>query len=236
MIKWLMMTERQSEILNRVVRQYIRMAQPVSSQSLRDRKGLDVSSATIRNEMQKLTDEGYLLQPHTSAGRVPTDKGYRFFVDSFLEEGLRETQVQMEKQVRDILKFTHDLTRFLADHSSGLALGYLSGEKILWKEGWSEIFREPEFKEDDMAPKFAQMLEDFEKSIDDFLFEDSPEIKTYIGSENPFSKTRDFGLVMGSCRFPGRERGFLMITGPKRMAYDRNISLIDSVIKFLNRS
>ena len=229
-----MMTDRQSEILNRVVREYIRAAQPVSSQSLRDRRGLNVSSATIRNEMQKLTDDGYLLQPHTSAGRVPTDKGYRFFVDSLFEKEIKDMRVEMERQMKDAIKLTHDLTRFLADHSSNLALGYLSGEKILWKEGWGDIFREPEFKEADTASKFTQMLEDFEGRIDEVLSENSPGIKVYIGGENPFSKNRDFGVVMGQCRFPRKERGFLMIAGPKRMAYDKNITLMDSVIKFLD--
>jgi transcriptional regulator of heat shock response len=132
------------------------------------------------------------------------------------------------------LRFAHNLTRFLAEHSSGLALGYLVQEKILWKEGWGEIFREPEFKEGDTATRFARMLEDFEEGIDDISFDDSPCIRVYIGGENPFSRSGDFGLVMGQCRFPKKEKGLLMIAGPKRMAYDRNISLMDSIIKFLN--
>jgi transcriptional regulator of heat shock response len=229
-----MMTERQSEILNRVVREYVRMAQPVSSQFLREKKVLAVSSATIRNEMQRLTDEGYLFQPHTSAGRVPTDKGYRFFVDSLLEREIREMKVEMEERFENAIRFTHELTRFLAEHSSSLALGYLPEEKILWREGWGEIFREPEFREKDAAVRFARMLEDFERGIDEMLFEEGSAIKVYIGRENPFSKTRDFGLVIGQCCFPKKEKGFLVIAGPKRMAYDKNITLMDSVIKFLN--
>ncbi len=229
-----MMTERQSEILNRVVREYVRMAQPVSSQFLREKRSLAVSSATIRNEMQKLTDEGYLFQPHTSAGRVPTDKGYRFFVDTLFEKEIGKMKIEMEKRFESAIHFTHELTKFLAEHSSNLALGYLPEEKILWREGWGEIFREPEFRERDAAARFARMLEDFEKRIDEMLSEEGPGIKVYIGRENPFSKTRDFGLVIGQCRFPQKENGFLVIAGPKRMAYDKNITLMDSVIKFLN--
>src|SRR4030042_6643044 len=75
------LTERQEKILDIALREYVATAQPVSSQELLKKHDFGVSPATIRNEMQKLTDKGYLLQPHTSAGRIPTDKGYRFFVN-----------------------------------------------------------------------------------------------------------------------------------------------------------
>ncbi len=74
-------TERQEKILNKVLQEYIKSAQPVSSQLLEKKYDFGISPATIRIEMQKLTDKGFLYQPHTSAGRVPTDKGYRLFVD-----------------------------------------------------------------------------------------------------------------------------------------------------------
>ena len=78
--------KRQKEILNSVIEEYINSAQPVSSQLLEKKYDFGICPATIRIEMQKLTDKGFLCQPHTSAGRVPTDKGYRFFVDNLLEK------------------------------------------------------------------------------------------------------------------------------------------------------
>ena len=83
-------TKRQEKILNSVIKEYIRFALPVSSQSLEEKYNFDVSPATLRNEMQVLSDLDYLLQPHTSAGRIPTDKGYRFFVNQIFEKGLPE--------------------------------------------------------------------------------------------------------------------------------------------------
>ena len=74
------LTERQKLVLALVIRDYIESAQPVGSRHLVDHYGLDVSSATVRNEMQSLTELGLLRQPHTSAGRVPTEEGYRYFV------------------------------------------------------------------------------------------------------------------------------------------------------------
>jgi heat-inducible transcriptional repressor len=82
-----MLDERKSAILSAVVQEYITTALPVGSSHIADAPGIRVSPATIRNEMAVLEQEGYLIQPHTSAGRIPTDKGYRFFVDQLTAPG-----------------------------------------------------------------------------------------------------------------------------------------------------
>jgi len=82
-----MLDERKTAILSAVVQEYITTAQPVGSSHIADAPGIRVSSATIRNEMAVLEQEGFLVQPHTSAGRIPTDKGYRFFVDHLTSPG-----------------------------------------------------------------------------------------------------------------------------------------------------
>ena len=81
-----MLDDRKAAILSAVVQEYIETAQPVGSGLIADAPGVAVSSATVRNEMASLEEQGYLAQPHTSAGRVPTDKGYRFFVDQIRED------------------------------------------------------------------------------------------------------------------------------------------------------
>jgi len=80
------LTERQKLILSLIVHEHTRTAQPVGSKSMVDQFGLQMSSATIRNEMAALTEKGYLRQPHTSAGRVPTEEGYRFFVSNLVQQ------------------------------------------------------------------------------------------------------------------------------------------------------
>ena len=75
------MDDRKLEVLRAIVSDYVQTREPVGSKALVERHRLDVSPATIRNDMAVLEDEGYLIQPHTSAGRIPTDKGYRLFVD-----------------------------------------------------------------------------------------------------------------------------------------------------------
>lgn len=111
-----MLDERKASILRAVVEEYIQTAQPVGSGHVATAPGVRVSPATVRNEMAVLEDEGYLHQPHTSAGRVPTDKGYRFFVDSLSEPGrlgAAETQ-----QVRAFFERAHgEIEQMLADTS-----------------------------------------------------------------------------------------------------------------------
>jgi len=76
-----MLTDRRRHILRLIVEDYIDGALPVSSDAIARKMAVPVSSATVRNEMAALEDEGYIVQPHTSAGRVPSDKGYRYFVE-----------------------------------------------------------------------------------------------------------------------------------------------------------
>jgi transcriptional regulator of heat shock response len=215
-----MITDRQADILDEIIREYIKLAAPVSSHSLKKKKGLDVSSATIRNEMQKLTDEGYLCQPHISAGRVPTDKGYRFFVNQLFEHFPKSAETLMD--IEDQL-FIREITRSLSKESSSLVLGYSAADKIFWKEGWQDIFEEPEFQEPGLAAAFVKMIDDLEENIGEMLL---PEIQVYIGGENPFSKIRDFSIIAS-----GFDGGVFAILGPKRMSYDKNINLMQKIWK-----
>lgn len=116
-----MLDERKTAILRAVVQEYITTAQPVGSTHIANAPGVRVSSATVRNEMAVLEQEGYLAQPHTSAGRIPTDKGYRFFVDNLVEpHGLAAAQAEQVKAFfnrahGELEQMLHDTSRLLAD-------------------------------------------------------------------------------------------------------------------------
>ncbi len=115
-----MLDERKAAILRAVVEEYIQTAQPVGSASVTRAHGMGVSPATVRHEMGTLERDGYLVQPHTSAGRVPTDKGYRFFVDHLVPSAhLDEAHAE---QIRTFFASAHgELERMLADTSKFLA-------------------------------------------------------------------------------------------------------------------
>jgi len=231
------LTERQSEILKRIVEEYIDSAEPVSSKLLEKEHRFDVCPATIRIEMQKLTDRGFIFQPHTSSGRVPTDKGYRFFVDSLFgerEEKLDGFEIDewFDEEAEDTVKFIQSLTSKLASASQALVLNHLKREKLFWKDGWEEILKEPEFQEKKYIANFVDFLRNFEKNIDEF--EGEAGIKIYIGKESPLPKSRDFSIISSKYFLPEeKEEGFLAIIGPKRMNYDRNVGIVNSLIKLL---
>ncbi len=233
-------TERQGKILNSLIKDYIDLAEPISSEFLEKEHDFGICPATIRIEMQKLTDKGYLLQPHTSAGRVPTDKGYRFFVDRLIGkeelgfEDISEFEKTLNEEGQDIFRFADHLVKTLAETSSNFSLLHLLNEDISWKEGWGEVIRQPEFKERDFIAGFNDFLEDFEKGIDNLGLDS--EIKIFIGKEIPFSKARDFSIMVSRCRLPKGKEGIVSILGPKRMAYDRNINLINSLTELLEHS
>jgi heat-inducible transcriptional repressor len=121
-----MLDDRKSKILKALVEEYIRSGEPVSSQSVLSRSGLDVSSATVRNDLARLESYGFVVQPHTSAGRVPTDQGYRFYVDHLAPARLREATREridtffreVHKQISDMLRdtshFVNELTAYPA--------------------------------------------------------------------------------------------------------------------------
>lgn len=233
--------ERQKEILNSIVEEYIASAQPVSSQLLERGYNFGICPATIRIEMQKLTDKGFLFQPHTSAGRVPTDKGYRFFVDELLKEKFLDSEKDFEiedwfeKEIEDSLKFVQKITKNLALASSSLTLSYLLSRDFLWKEGWEKIFREPEFKDFNYSSHFVEMVNNFEKEIESFFSENLLKPKIYIGKENPLPRAKDFSIIISKCHFPQSQEGILALLGPKRMSYQRNIGLINSLMKLLEK-
>ena len=228
-------SDRQREILLRIVQEYINSARPVSSRLIEAKYNLGICSAAIRIEMQRLTEMGFIFQPHTSAGRVPSDKGYRFFVDNLLDEGALETEDISEiknifqKKQKNIFGLAEEVARFLAQRSAGLVVLEILKGGFFWKEGWEEIVREPEFERRDILLEFTELLKDFEKEIKRLKPKRFPMV--YIGQECPFSKGRNFSIILTRCCFYKSQEIVISLLGPKRMNYNRNIGLIYSLAK-----
>jgi heat-inducible transcriptional repressor len=155
----------------------------------------------------------------------------------FPEKRVLKEIKKIEREIEDILKFSQQITKILASFSSNLAVSYLLDKKIFWKEGWEEILSEPEFENADFMKDFITMVQDFEKHIEDFVFggDQKQKIKVYIGREVPFSRSKDFSLIISQSKIPPKKRATLAILGPKRMAYQKNIGLINSVVNILER-
>jgi len=232
---------RQKDILETIVEQYIKAAEPVPSGELERKGDFGIRPAMLRIEMEKLEKAGYLSQPFVSAGRIPTDKAYRLFVNNLLIR--KEQRIGHKRSTEKIKQFTgakedrpkatQELTRIISELTSSLVLSYLPEENLFFKEGWSQIIREPEFENSHVFESFVRMIDSWEKDIIPEM-DFSGEIKIFIGKENPSQKSQDFSAIAGNLLLPDKERGVMAIFGPKRMKYDRNINIINSIINIFS--
>ncbi|HFC36348.1 MAG TPA: hypothetical protein ENJ49_01585 [Candidatus Moranbacteria bacterium] len=234
------MKTRQEKILQSVVEEYTLTAVPVGSRVLVEKYGIDASPATIRNEMAELEKNGYLYQPHISAGRIPTDKGYRYFVEKLMK-GKDLTKREQQKMRQELLKLKAQnvrLAKTTAKLLSGLS-GNLAISGILDKNefadfGMSELLDEPEFQELDEVCRLAETLdyidEMFEKVSSELLEGDT---KIFIGEENPIKNISGCSMMVSPYKLKTGERGVLALIGPKRMKYAKNKSLLEYLRKML---
>jgi heat-inducible transcriptional repressor len=221
------MTERQSLILRAVVEQYAEVASPVGSSLLA--KVFGVSSATIRAEMAELEKLGFIMQPHTSAGRIPTDKGYRFYVNTVSDspETALERRAERaltarveggglpERTIRNTVDTLVDLT-----HNLGLAT---IGNQ-LYMSGLSNLFGQPEFSTGNQAREVARLLDNLEP----WLHEAAPNkpLSVYIGSENPIGRNSGCSLIISRFRSPYSDHSYIGVLGPTRQSYRGTMGLV----------
>ncbi|MGB4759390.1 MAG: transcriptional regulator [Candidatus Saccharimonadales bacterium] len=222
------MTERQKAILSAVVEQYAEVASPVGSTLLA--KLFQVSSATIRAEMAELERLGYITQPHTSAGRIPTDKGYRFYVNQISEAsqpGLPEGRAERalsarassgglpERTIRNTVDTLVELT-----HNLGLAT---IGNQ-LYMSGLSNLFGQPEFIRSGQVQEIAKLLDNLEP----WLKEAAPNepLSVYIGHENPIGKNAGASLIISRFRSPYSDHSYIGVLGPTRQSYRDVMTLV----------
>src|SRR3972149_5581815 len=150
------LTERQKQLLREIIESYIETGVPVGSETIEKESNMGVSPATIRNEMVKLTALGYLRQPHTSAGRIPTSMGMKFYVDQLMEE--RSLSLQDEVSIKEELgeqkehfnKLLRHTAKVLADQTHSLALA-TDEENDVYAAGMANILDMPEFYDIDIT-------------------------------------------------------------------------------------
>jgi len=228
-----MLSERQEQIIKSLVREYIKTAEPVSSKFLAEKYDFGICPSAIRIEFQSLIRDGFLEQPHTSAGRVPTDKAYRFFVDSLKEKREERIEEELEyiiKGVEDKFRMASEIAKFIADNSSNFVNLYFAKEGLNLKEGLDELFKGPEAKDESFVNSFVNFLTNFEKNID--KLQGDSKTKVFIGKENPIAKSKDMTMICSECNLPS-QKVFITILGPRRMDYEKNIKLINSLNKVL---
>lgn len=229
-----MLSERQQKILQAIVEQYAEVASPVGSSLLA--KVFNVSSATIRAEMADLERKGYITQPHTSAGRIPTDKGYRHYVNDVQgqtqlaapkrAERALSARVQdaglPEQTIRNAVDTLVELT-----HNLGIAT---IGDQ-LYMSGLSNLFGQPEFINRGQVREVARLLD----NLQPWLREAAPNepLSVYIGHENPIGRGAGCSLIISRFRSPYSDHSYIGVLGPTRQSYKGTMGLVERAGKTL---
>ena len=228
------MTERQRQILSQIIEEYAETAAPVGSVILA--KLFGVSSATIRAEMARLEALGMIAQPHTSAGRVPTDAGYRFYVNNLentedlskVDRGAHALEVRVNSQSRADTAIRRAVDS-LVELTGNLGLATIDGQ--LYLSGISQLFTQPEFGDTRRVQAVAKLLDNLEP----WLMEASPgeALNIFIGQENPIGKNSEVSLIISKFRSPFSDRSYIGVLGPTRQNYVKVMSLVKQAGRML---
>ncbi len=221
------MESRQAQLLNLVIEKYGATAEPVGSRFLVDSEELDYSEATVRNELRELEEQGYLTHPHTSAGRIPTLKGYQHYLKTinFSELKLPESEAKiLEKSfsVDDEYEQAHkNIAKTLVDLSNETVIVAFSSDFVYYT-GLARLFQKPDFIDRELIANVSEVFDRCEEVIPRFFDEVSREPKFFLGSEHPFGEM----LSVISMRFGKNGGSLIALLGPQRMDYKHNYELM----------
>jgi len=232
---------RRQKILEAIIESFIEHALPVGSKHLTESYNFQVSSATIRNEMAALEREGYITQPHTSAGRVPTNRAYRMLVNQLkaqksLNEQVHRDLLQIRKQyyLKKAKEKLYDTVSILAMATDNVSFATIPAKNRYFYIGISNILRKPEFMtEPEKVTKVVEILEnDLTNVLSDMDITDDGAI--YIGEENLLPEFQSCSLMALPYSYEGFE-GIMGILGSTRMNYAYSMAALRAAVQLLNQ-
>ena len=243
-------TDRQSQILDFIISEYVKTAKPVGSSVVAEKSGLNLSPATIRSVMNELEDNGLLAQLHTSGGRVPTDKAYRYYVNNIIEnyqlipkdKDKAKIESAISRAGNDPREVNKNIAKILSELSDNLIIVKMDEGDDFIKVGLSNLFNMPEFREFDRAFRLTNFFDGFDDmfaSIERQMFAQLsqviPEIRIFIGGESPVRGASDETIMCAKYPLPRRVTGSLTLIGPTRMDYEKNLALIKYTVYYLTQ-
>ncbi|MBI4133584.1 hypothetical protein HY478_03145 [Candidatus Uhrbacteria bacterium] len=221
------LSPREIKLLNVVIREYTRTALPVGSGRLAEMLGNRFSPATIRLDLADLEAEGYLTHPHTSAGRIPTSEGYRFYIDHLPSGEAWEPARRLTLEARSLQSDLEALARWavkmLAEETGETAFAGVGLDQVFYT-GLTNLFSKPEFQEHARIVRLSSILDHLDEMMHSIALGVPRDIRIYVGSENPFG-AQCGSILMKVCLTPGVE-SLLGIIGPMRMDYERNMAIM----------
>lgn len=230
------MTARREAILDAIIREYVETAEPVGSSVLVEKYQFPFSTATVRAEMAVLEEDGYIFQPHTSAGRIPTEKGYRHFVNLVLAEERQLACIEDVKMQRRILNQHMKYERLMDMAAKSLAdmtgnVGIVGLQGLIYSHGLTNLFSQPEFMIADNVVRASEILDRMHELVTELPDLRNPLV--YIGTESPIGKNAGCSLVVVGFETPYMQDGRLAVLGPTRMSYPEVIKRVEEVKELL---
>ncbi|MDB4978920.1 MAG: hypothetical protein JWM56_1106 [Candidatus Peribacteria bacterium] len=236
------MNDRQGKLLMAIIDQFIQTALPVGSKRLLESGDFPLSSATIRHEMAALEDMGFLEQPHVSAGRIPTAKGYRAYVQGSTQPTLHMKQVRTRFETLREQYFhkkdqesAYEAVALLSQMIPNVAFATVPHKERVYYLGLANVLRQPEFQLNPLlASGVVEMLEErLSELLDDIEIDDK--IRYYIGAEHILPQMQSCSLIVTDYQLRGN-KGVLGILGPMRMDYAYNTVALEMVVDLLRRT
>ena len=243
-------SNRQKDILEAIIEEYAQGAEPVSSKALARQRGFNIGAPMIRKEMNRLELDGFLISPHTSAGRVPTDKAYRMYIQENMSHrsnpstklgasktdrvsGLTPKEVEkvavsLKKAWPTEQSLLKEVSRLTSEISKELSVAGTVGGADTYIFGFSNLAEAPEFSSLGNLYQLMHFMDNVDRCFDalwsKFLYQD---LQVLIGSENPIKEINELALITGRYQLPEGQAGFVSVLGPKRMNYRRNMALVE---------
>lgn len=225
------MNNRQELILQVLLNRYIRTGIPISSSMIADQ--LKISSATIRNEMVNLENEGYIIQPHTSAGRIPTEVAYHWLIKKMQHQRLpKKEQSLLSEEIKTNQANFKKLAKTIADMSGLAVFCVWQDNQDAYCTGIANLLQQPEFAKHDLVCNASAVIDRLDEIVNEVFAEIDADPRALLGSDNPFGNFA--GAVVAKYSQAG-QTGIIGILGPMRMNYSKALQIVRYLSSQLNK-
>ncbi|NLA08173.1 MAG: hypothetical protein GX873_00540 [Parcubacteria group bacterium] len=234
-----MLTERQKKILEYIINEYTVTKKPIGSKEFCQKYFKDLSSATIRREFNFLTVNKYLTQPYWSAGRLPTNKAYQWFIkENLLNREKNEDELdRWVKKLDDWKKLSfEEIAKKISQLCESLTIGYLLNDQLIYRYGLKRFFEqleEMELQNWESVWEDVDLLDErLKKRINDLIEEP---FQIFIGKESPITRDENLSVISYTV-FDDEKQNLLILIGPKNIICERNLNILQTAYDILNGS
>lgn len=230
------MNERQKQVLKVIVEEFVKTHEPVGSTHVVEMLPFEISSATVRNDMTELTEAGYISQPHTAAGRIPTEAGYREYIQTTMAEQKELSTHQQEvlsahfKKLKTLQEKFREAAKMLSELSGSVGLLVDEADQV-YMSGLANLPKLPEFRDEQFGEEFMSLLEDPADQMKKMAQGNSGNsLKVLLGSDNPVNGKAS--IVITKTGPNGKK--IISVVGPVRMHYGKTIPTMEYIARLLD--